>query len=76
MKENKPLTLIEILNLEKELELIEKKLRIELNKEGVQAKVFHALGIDRMQISHFAKGRRKWSIKRMIEVAKEIVKNK
>ena len=72
MKENKPLTLIEILNFEKELELLEKKIRLELTKEEIRSRVFE-MGIDRMQISHFAKGRRKWSIKRMLAVGKVIV---
>lgn len=73
MQETK-LTLTEIINFEKELELLEKKLRIELGKEGVQAHVFKALGIDRSQLSGFKNGRRSWSVKRMIEVGKEIVR--
>ena len=43
MKENKPLTLIEILNFEKELELLEKKIRLELTKEEIRTKVFETL---------------------------------
>ena len=73
MKENKPLTLIEILNFEKELELLEKKIRLELTKEELRTKVFETLKIDRTQISHFKNGRRPWSVKRMLAVGRVIV---
>lgn len=76
MNPNNKLTLTEIINFEKELELLEKKLRIELGKEGVQARIFKALRIDRAQLSGFKNSRRSWSVRRMIEVGKEIVKNK
>ena len=72
MKENKPLTLIEILNFEKELELLEKKIRLELTKEEIRSRVFE-MGIDRTQISHFKNGRRPWSVKRMLAVGRVIV---
>ena len=68
MKQENTLSLQEALNIEKEIELLESKLRSEFAKDGVQAKVHKAMGIDWNQLSRFKQGRVKFGISRMIEI--------
>jgi hypothetical protein len=67
------LSLTEALNIEKEIELLESKLRSEFAKEGVQARIYHELGIDRNQLSRFGRGRVPFSLRRMIDIVRVLV---
>jgi hypothetical protein len=66
-------SLISVLNIEKEIELLESKIRIEFKKEGIQSLVHHKLDIDRNQLSRFKRGEVRFSLKRMIEIVRVLV---
>jgi len=70
---NNNLSLIEALNIEKEIELLESKLRSEFAKDGVQAKIYNVLDIDRNQLSRFKRGDVRFGLKRMIDIVRVLV---
>jgi hypothetical protein len=67
------LSLTDAQNIEKEIELLESKLRKEFAKEGVQARIYKALDIDRNQLSRFRRGDVRFSLKRMIDIVRVLV---
>jgi len=64
------LTLLERIDLEKEIELLENKIRLRLNDREYRTKVRNELEIDQTQLSHFLAGKRKFAIKRLLQIAK------
>lgn len=64
------LTLQEILNIENELKLIENKVRLKLGKRGIATLIKKKFGIDYTQLSDFKVSKRKFSIKRIFQIAK------
>lgn len=66
------LTLLERIDLEKEIELLENKIRLRLSDKEYRTKIKQETGIDQMQISGFMAGRRKFAIKRLLQIARVI----
>jgi hypothetical protein len=74
MSNNRPLTLIDILNLEKEIELLQDKIRIRLSETESRAKIIDTMGIDQNQLSKYKNKKRAFSMKRVFEMAKVLWK--
>lgn len=70
----KEYTLNEILNIEKELELIKTKVKLRLNERGMETYVFKKLGVTVSHLSAFKGGKEPFSLKRIFSLAKIIIK--
>ncbi len=64
------LTLLERIDLEKEIELLENKIKHRLTDREYREKVCNEIGIDQTQLSNFKVGRRKFAIKRLLQIAR------